>query len=82
MKLCAFADEASSDIRGQIAALKRNNFDFLEIRGVNKVNISKISVEDAKEVKKMLDDAGLSVWSMGSWVSTAWKRTLLLMLRR
>ena len=66
MKLCAFADEASSDIRGQIAALKRNNFDFLEIRGVNKVNISKISVEDAKEVKKMLDDAGLSVWSMGS----------------
>ena len=66
MKLCAFADEASVDIKGQIAALKRNNFDYLEIRGVNGTNISKITVNEAKEVKKMLDDAGLAVWSMGS----------------
>ncbi len=66
MKLCAFADEASVNIEGQIAALKRNGLDYLEIRGVNGTNISKITVEEAKEVKKMLDDAGLAVWSMGS----------------
>lgn len=66
MKLCAFADEASVQISGQIAALKRNGLDYLEIRGVDGENISKISVEKAKEVKKMLDDAGLAVWSMGS----------------
>ena len=66
MKFCAFADEASSYIEGQIAALKRNNYDYLEIRGVNKTNVSKITVEQAKEVKKMLDDAGLAVWSIGS----------------
>ena len=34
MKFCAFADEASPQISGQIAALKRNGFDYLEIRGV------------------------------------------------
>lgn len=66
MKFCAFADEASSNIEGQIAALKRNNYDYLEIRGVNKINVSAITVEQAKEVKKMLDDAGLAVWSIGS----------------
>ncbi len=66
MKYCAFADEASANITGQIAALKRNDFQYLEIRGVDKVNISKISAEKAKEVKKMLDDAGLAVWSIGS----------------
>ena len=66
MKLCAFADEASPEISGQIAALKRNGYDYLEIRGVNGTNISKITVNEAKEVKKMLDDAGLCVWSMGS----------------
>ena len=66
MKLCAFADEASVQISGQIAALKRNGLDYLEIRGVDGENISKISEQKAKEVKKMLDDAGLAVWSMGS----------------
>ena len=66
MKFCAFADEASPQISGQIAALKRNGFDYLEIRGVDGTNISKITADKAKEVKKMLDDAGLSVWSMGS----------------
>ena len=66
MKYCAFADEASSNMSGQIAALKRNDFQYLEIRGVDGTNISKISADKAKEVKKMLDDAGLAVWSIGS----------------
>ena len=66
MKFCAFADEASVEISGQIAALKRNGLNSLEIRGVDGTNISKITAEKAKEVKKMLDDAGLAVWSMGS----------------
>ena len=66
MKFCAFADEASVEISGQIAALKRNGLNYLEIRGVDGTNISKITAEKAKEVKKMLDDAELAVWSMGS----------------
>ena len=66
MRLCAFADEASADLRGQIEALKRNNISLLEIRGVDGENIKDISYNKIKEIKKMLDDSGISVWSIGS----------------
>ena len=66
MKLCAFADEASSALSGQIAALKRNGITQLEIRGVNGKNIKDLSAEEVKEVKAALDEAGISVWSVGS----------------
>ncbi len=66
IKLCAFADEASAQVKGQIEAMKRNGISLLEIRGVDGTNISKITAEKAKEVRRMLDDAGISVWSMGS----------------
>lgn len=66
MKLCAFADEASVSVSGQIDALKRNGIGLLEIRGVDGENIADITPAKAKEVKKMLDDAGIRVWSMGS----------------
>ncbi len=62
----AFADEASSMIDGQIAAMKRNSLDGLEIRTVDGVNISDITIEKAKEVRHKLDDSGLIVWSLGS----------------
>ncbi len=65
-RLCAFADEASPEIKGQIAAMKRNGISLLEIRGVDGENISKISATKAKEVRKMLDAEGIKVWSMGS----------------
>ena len=66
IKIFAFADEASPNIYGQITALKENGLDGLEIRNVDNVNVSEISNAKAKEVKKKLDDAGLTVWSIGS----------------
>ena len=66
LKIYAFADEASGRIDGQIAAMRRNGLDGLEIRGVDGQNIADITLEKAREVRRRLDDAGLSVWSMGS----------------
>lgn len=66
MKLCAFADEASAMLSGQIAALQRNGISLLEIRGVNGKNIKDISASEAKEIKNILDSEGISVWSIGS----------------
>ena len=66
MNLCAFADEASEHLSGQIAALKRNRIPFLEIRGVNGKNIKDISLTEIKEIKKILDDADIRVRSIGS----------------
>ena len=66
MKLCAFADEASPLISGQIAALQRNGISLLEIRGVDGKNIKDITLREAAEIKKMLDDNGISVHAIGS----------------
>ena len=66
LKLCAFADEASKYIDGQIEALSRHGIRLLEIRGVDGTNISSISNQKAKEVRAKLDDAGICVWSVGS----------------
>lgn len=66
LNIYAFADEASGQIDGQIAAMRRNGLKGLEIRGVDGQNIADITVEKAREVRRKLDDAGLCVWSMGS----------------
>ena len=66
IKIFAFADEASANIDEQIVAMKKNGLQGLEIRNVDGTNISKITVEKAKEVRKKMDDAGLVTWSMGS----------------
>lgn len=65
-QLAAFADEADSRISEQIRAMKENHISYLEIRGVDGTNISDITKEKAKEVRKQLDDAGIKVWSVGS----------------
>lgn len=66
MRICAFADEASNELKGQIEALKRNNIGLLEIRGVDGQNIKEISYEKVKEIKKELDCHEIKVWSIGS----------------
>ena len=66
IKIFAFADEASPNIDEQITALKRNSLSGLEIRNVDGVNISDITLEKAKEVKRKLDENGLITWSIGS----------------
>lgn len=65
-KLAAFADEADGRISEQIKAMTENGIAYLEIRGVDGENISDITNEKAKEVRKQLEDAGLAVWSLGS----------------
>ena len=64
--LHAFSDEAGQDLNEQIKALVENGYEGMEIRGVGGENISKISMEQAKEIKKRVEDAGLCVWSVGS----------------
>ena len=66
MYIYAFADEASKQIDLQIEAMKRNGLQGLEIRNVDGVNVSKITLQKAREVRAKLDAAGLITWSIGS----------------
>ncbi|MCR5109255.1 MAG: sugar phosphate isomerase/epimerase [Lachnospiraceae bacterium] len=65
-RLAAFADEACPSLEGQIKALKNNGISMLEIRNTDGKNIADINKEEAKEIRKRLEDEGLSVWSLGS----------------
>lgn len=64
--LAAFADESSSDILQQIDALKRNGYSFLEIRSVGESSYQKLTIEETKELAKLLADNGIAIQSLGS----------------
>ncbi len=66
IQLCAFADEASADRHEQIEALRDNGIPYLEIRGVDGINIADLDRETALAFKAELDAAGIRVWSVGS----------------
>ena len=65
-ELSAFTDEYSQDFPKQIEGMLANGIKYTEIRGVNGTNVAKLTVDEAKEAKKMLDANGLKVWSVGS----------------
>lgn len=65
-KIFAFADEASPWLDGQIAALKRNGLSGLELRNVDHQNVSELTKEKAREIRRRLDDEGLAVWTAAS----------------
>ena len=66
IRLCAFADEADPMLDGQIEAMVENGISLLEIRGVDKKNISAVTPAETIEIKKKLDFSGISTWSIGS----------------
>ena len=65
-RFAAFADESSNEFAGQIDALKRNGYSFLEIRNVDGKNFTELTLARAKEMAAVLADNGLSVRSLGS----------------
>ena len=66
IKLCAFADEASSALDGQIKALNENNIPYIEVRGINGKSVINFTNEEAKDYCTQLADNGVAVWSIGS----------------
>ena len=64
----AFCDESGeSTIGGQMAACKKNGITHMELRGFGKeLNINRLSVEQAKEMKAEIDREGVKVSSIGS----------------
>ena len=65
-RLCAFADEASPSLDGQIAALKRNGIKLLEIRSVDGKSVVDLTDDELYAIRARLDAEGISVWSIGS----------------
>ena len=64
--LSAFADEYADSLKEQCEALNKFGIENIEIRGVNGKNVSVLTESEVKEVKKVLDDYGIKVSSIGS----------------
>jgi sugar phosphate isomerase/epimerase len=65
-KISAFADEIGDSLDVQIAELKANGVDNIELRGVWGKNVMLLSEEEVKEVKKCATDNGIGFSAIGS----------------
>ncbi|MBQ4638129.1 MAG: sugar phosphate isomerase/epimerase [Clostridia bacterium] len=61
-----FADEAGSELETQIKVLKETGIENVELRNVNRKNISAYTPEEAAELYKTLQENGISVSAVGS----------------
>lgn len=66
IRLSAFSDEAGKELSCQIAALKRNNISLTELRSVNKTNVKKLTLDEAREIAKELKANGIALSALGS----------------
>lgn len=66
IRLCAFSDEADESLQGQIAALRRNDIALTELRSVGGKNVALFSPQEASEIRRILNNEGIGVWSVGS----------------
>lgn len=64
--LSAFSDEYSENLKEQCQALNNFGIEYMEIRGVNGKNVSTLTKAEVIESKKVLDDYGIKVSSIGS----------------
>ncbi len=65
-KFSAFADEYASSLDKQIEGLITNKIRMIEIRGVDGINVSDLTHDQAADVHKKLESAGISVSAIGS----------------
>ena len=66
IRLCAFADEAAKELAGQLRIMKENGVFLLELRSIDGINVAKMSRAQAADYKAEIDNAGVSVFSIGS----------------
>ncbi len=64
--LSAFADEISADPTEQMDALEANGVKFIDLRGVNGLNVMKFPQAMCRELKKQLDDRGFGIAAIAS----------------
>lgn len=62
----AFADEISQDLQEQMDACAENGVYCIDVRLIDKTNVSKMSLPQVKEYKQQMDDRGFTVPCIGS----------------
>ncbi|WP_026653881.1 sugar phosphate isomerase/epimerase family protein [Butyrivibrio proteoclasticus] len=65
-KLTGFADEISNNLQEQISGIRGLSMNHIEMRGVDGDNLIFHTDDKVKEIKKRLDDAGITLSALGS----------------
>lgn len=66
LAISGFTDEIAPEFDAQLAAAREFGVSFIELRGADGINVSDLSQEKLREVKKKLEEAGIRVSSIGS----------------
>ena len=62
----AFADEIGDDLTAQMDTCEAGGIKCIDVRGIDGVNVSAMSLEQARGYKKQMDDRGFAVPCIGS----------------
>lgn len=65
-KLSAFADEIDMDLKTQMDELKKNDIQYIEMRGVNGQGVVDYSLREVEKIKEQLDERGFKISAVGS----------------
>lgn len=65
-RLSGFADEISPDLNVQMEVLDSLDIHYIEMRGVNGRNLCDYTLEEARTVKKRLEERGFALSAVGS----------------
>lgn len=64
--LSAFGDEINQDLKVQMDVLEKVGIKHIELRGVLGKNVADLKVNEAKTIKKQLDERGFRISALGS----------------
>ena len=64
--ISGFADEIADSLADQLSTLNELGIKYMEMRNVNGKGLIEHSLEEVKEIKKQLDEAGIKLSSLGS----------------
>ncbi len=64
--ISAFADEIGPDLTRQMDTCEANGVKCIDVRGIDNINVSKMTLAQVKEYRKRMDDRGFKVPCIGS----------------
>ena len=64
--ITGFADEIDPQMQKQYKTLKALGIEYIELRGVNGKNVSELTTDEVKELKKELDSENIKISAIGS----------------
>jgi 3-dehydroshikimate dehydratase len=64
--ISAFGDEISPDLKTQMDVCEASGVRCIDVRGIDKVNVSQMPLEKVREYKRQMDGRGFSVPCIGS----------------